>query len=493
MTFLSGDGKMNYLLILLILGRILLLSAVSMLPPLLVSLIYGDGAHFSFIISAAALLVTGGVLVLLFLKHERSMRPREGFVTVALCWIAISLFGALPPFISGAIPNYIDALFEMTSGFTTTGATILQSIETLPESIVFWRGLTQWVGGMGVLLLTLAILPSDDRGIYNLMRAEATGPASERIVPRIRKTAAILYTIYLTLTLLMTVMLLSGGMNLFDALLHAFTTASTGGFSSRDLSVGAYQSAYIEYTVAAFLLLFSINYTLYFAVVTRRFAKIRKNTELKVFFGLIAVSTVLVSMDLIRSGVFDTIEETIRHSFFQVSSSGSSTAFFTTDYSMWPDFSRLILLCLTVVGGCAGSTAGGIKVIRAVMLGKSAFREIKKILHPRSVIAVHMNGQPVQDKTLTGVLHYFVIYVMIVAAGTLIIALIDQLGVDTSVTCVLSMISNTGPGFGVVGPSSNYSVFSVPSKLLLTLIMLVGRLEIFPILMLLIPSSWRKV
>ena len=484
---------MNYLLILLILGRILMLAALAKLIPLVVSLIYGDGMYFSFLITIVLMLALGSSLIMLLRKHERSMRPREGFVTVALCWIAISLFGALPPFISGVIPNYVDALFEITSGFTTTGATILHSVETLPESIVFWRGLTQWVGGMGVLILTLAILPSDDRGIYNLMRAESTGPASERIVPRIRKTAAILYAIYLSLTILMTVMLLFGGMSLFDALLHAFTTASTGGFSSRDQSVGAFQSAYIDYTVAVFLLLFSTNYALYFAAVTRKFAKIRKNTELKVFFGIIAVSTALVTVDLLRGGVFGSPAETIRHSFFQVSSSGSSTAFVTADFSQWPDFSRLVLLCLTVVGGCAGSTAGGLKVIRAVMLVKSALREIKKILHPRSVIAVHMNGQPVQDKALTGVLHYFIIYVMIVAAASLLISLFDEVGVETAITGALSMISNTGPAFGLVGPASNYSVFSQPSKIILTLTMLTGRLEIFPVLLLIVPSAWRRV
>ncbi|MCL2401516.1 MAG: TrkH family potassium uptake protein [Oscillospiraceae bacterium] len=483
---------MNYRLILLTLGRILILAAAAMIPSLVVAFLYNDGAQFSFIISIAALFAAGAIPLVLFKGSRGAMHPREGFVAVALCWIAISLFGALPPFISGTIPNFIDALFEMTAGFTTTGATILPTVESLPRSIIFWRGFSQWVGGMGVLMLTLIIMPSGDRGAQNIIRAESTGPASERIVPRIRKSVAILFAIYLTLTVVQTIMLLFGGLSLYDALLHAFTTAGTGGFSSRDASIGAFHSVYIEYTVGVFMILFSLNYGLYFAVLTRRIGQIRRNTELKVFLSLIAISTALIAADLVRSGIYETVSETVRHSFFQVSSLSSSTAFATTDYNRWPEFSRILLMCLMAVGACAGSTGGGLKVVRVVLLCKAVGGEVKKIIHPRAVRAVHLNGQPVQDKALTGVKHYFIIYVLIFIAAMVVVS-VDNMGFETTFSSVLATISNTGHGFGRVGPGLNYSGFSDLSKIVLTLVMLIGRLEIFPILMLIAPSAWRRV
>ena len=482
---------MNYRFILLILGRILVLAGAAMAPSLIVSFLYGDEAHISFLVSMCVLLVSGVALVLLLKKHKKVMQPREGFITVALCWIAISLAGALPPYISGAIPDYIDALFEMIAGFTTTGATILPSVEALPESIIFWRSFSQWLGGMGVLMLTLAILPAGERGVYNLMRAESTGPSSERIVPRIRRSATILYAIYLALTLLQTLMLLIGKMSLYDALVHAFATAGTGGFSSRDMSVGAFNSGYIEYTIGAFMLLFSINFGLYYAVVARRFSRISKNTEIKAFLSIIVVAAVLITANLLRHGVYSSVEETVRHSFFHTVSLGSSTAFFTADYNLWPDLSKTVLMCLMFIGGCAGSTSSGIKVVRFVTLCKSAVREVKRIIHPRSVSIVQMNGEPVQDKALTGVLHYFALYIFTLIAAMLIISL-DNMGAEATFSGVLGMISNAGPGIGLVGPTANYAGFSVMSKLVLSMTMLIGRLEIYPILMLIIPSAWRK-
>ena len=482
---------MNFRLISLILGRILLIAAAAMAPSLLVSLLYGDGAHMSFIVSMVSMATIGAVLVLFLKKHRRSMQPMEGFVAVALCWIAITLFGALPSFISGIVPNYVDALFESAAGFTTTGATVLTSIEGVPESLVFWRAFSQWLGGMGVLMLTLAILPAGERGVYNLMRAESTGPSSERLVPRIRRSAMILYAIYLSLTLLQTVMLLFGGMSLFDALIHTFSTAGTGGFSSRNLNIGSYNSGYIEYTVAAFMLLFSVNFGLYYALIVRRLGRIVKNTEIKVFLCIIVVSTVLIGADLLRAGVYESFSETARHSFFHTASIGSSTAFFTVDYTLWPGLSRTILFCLMIIGGCAGSTASGIKAVRVAILYKSAAREVKKIIHPRSVSVVHMNGEPLQDKALAGVLHFFVVYVMVIIAATLVVSL-DNKGFETTFSGVVAMISNVGVGFGSVGPAGNYTDFSILSKAVMSLTMLIGRLEIFPILMLIIPSAWKR-
>ena len=482
---------MNYRLILLVLGRILVLASAAMVPSLIVSFIYGDGVHLAFIVTMAALLVLGAVIVALFRRQELNMRPREGFVAVALCWITITIFGALPSYISGAMPSYIDALFESTAGFTTTGATILMSVERLPESIAFWRAFSQWLGGMGVIILTLAILPAGGHGAYNLVRAESTGPASERLVPRLRRSAVTLYIIYIALTLLQTIMLLIGKMSLYDALIHTFATAGTGGFSSRDMSVGAFGSGYIEYTIGAFMVLFSVNFGLYFAAVTRGFGRIRKNTELKVFLCIMVIGAALITMDLMRNTVYESLADTIRRSFFHTASLGSSTAFFTVDYNLWPNFSRIILMCLMLIGGCAGSTASGIKVVRAVTLCKSAAREIKRIIHPRAVSVVHINGEPVQEKDLTGVLHYFFIYVLIIILATLLVSL-DNLGFETTFTGVFAMITNVGPGFGLAGPAGNYAGFSALSKLVLSATMLVGRLEIFPILMLIIPSTWKR-
>ena len=481
---------MNFRLVLLIVGRIFILSAAAMMPSLLVSFIYGDGAHFYFIVTMVALFIFGATLTMFFKKDKRTMRPREGFVAVALCWIAISMFGAIPPFLSGAIPNYIDALFEMIAGFTTTGATILHSIEALPKSIIFWRAFAQWLGGMGVLILTLAILPAGERGVYNLVKAEATGPASERLVPRVRQSAMILYMIYISLTLIQTIMLLIGKMSLFDALVHAFTTAGTGGFSSRDLSLGAFNSGYIEYTIAVFMLLFSLNFGLYFAAVTREFTKIKKNTEIKVFLCIILISTGLITANLMYNSVYLTLSETVRHSFFHSISLSSSTAFHVGDYNQWPNFSRLVLMCLMIIGGCAGSTASGLKAIRVVMLFRSTAREVRRIVHPRAVSVVHINQEPVQEKTLTGVQNYFVLYILVIVAATLLVSL-DNMGLETTFTSVLAMISNVGPGFGLVGPTSNYAAFSSMAKIVMSITMLIGRLEIFPILILVFPSAWK--
>ena len=482
---------MNYRLVFRILGRILILEAAALLPALGVSLYYGDGTALAFVASIGILLVVGAGPALLLPKSTNSMRPREGFVTVALSWIFLSIFGALPAFISGVIPNYIDAVFEVISGFSTTGVSVLPFIEGLPEGIIFWRSFTQWLGGMGVLILVLAILPAGERGVYNLMRAEAPGPASERIVPRLRKTALILYAIYMVLSVLQTVFLICGGMGVFDSLINMFGTAGTGGFSDRDLSIGAYNSAYFDYVVGAFMVLFSVNYGLYFAAVSRRFMQVRKNTELKVFLGIILVSTALIVVNLMTSGVFKSFGDAARHSFFQVASLSSSTGFSTANIKLWPEFSQTLLLILMAIGACASSTGGGLKVIRVVMLFKSAMREMKKILHPRSVNVVHINGQAVPDKTLTVVMHYFCIYVLIIILATLLLSF-DSAGFDSSFAGVLSIISNAGAGFGFNSAVSNFSGFSVFSKLVLSVCMLIGRLEIFPVLILVMPSTWKR-
>ena len=473
------------------LGRILLLTAATMAPSLLISLLYSDGAHMAFVYSIAIVLIAGTVASIAFHKQEQAMRPREGFVTVALSWALLSLFGSLPSYLAGVTPNFIDALFENTAGFTTTGATILVTVENLPESIIFWRSFTQWLGGMGVLILTLAILPAGERGSQNLMWAELPGPTSERLVPRVRQSVMILYLIYIALTVLQIVMLLFGKMSVYEALVHAFATAGTGGFSSRDLNIGAFDSKYIEYVVGVFMLLFSISYSLYYALITRKVARIRKSTELRVYLSIIVVSAALMAVNLSMSNYYDSIATTVHHSLFHAISMSSSTGYSIVDYNLWPEFSKVVLLILMIVGACAGSTGGGLKAIRVTILFKSAARELKKIIHPRSVSIVHIDGQPVQDRSITGILHYFIVYVIIVFAAILLVSL-DNMGAETTITSVFASISNLGPGFGSVGPGMNYSEYSYLSKIVLTLTMLIGRLEIYPMLLLAFPSSWRR-
>lgn len=482
---------MNYRLIARLLGRVLMMEAAAMLLPLAVSWIYGDGAATAFLASIGLLAAAGALLAFGVSKPDARMQAREGFFAVAMSWLALSAFGALPAVFSGAIPRYIDALFETVSGFTTTGASILHQAEGLPESILFWRSFTHWLGGMGVLILALAILPAGGRGIHYLMQAESPGPAPDRIVPRLRRTALILYVIYLALSALLTALLLLGGMNLFDALVHMFGTAGTGGFSSRSLSVGAYGSPYLETVIGVFMLLFSLNFGLYFAALTRRFERVRKDTELKVFLGIVAAATLLIGGNLLWEGVYATAGTAARHSFFQVSSIISTTGFSTTDFNAWPEFSRSIMLILMAVGACAGSTGGGIKTVRVVILFKAAVRELKKILHPRSVNVVRVSGKTVSDEMLAGVMHFFVVYVLILIFSTLLVSL-DNKGFETSFTAVLTTLSNVGPGLGAVGPMGNFASFSVFSKSVLVFCMLAGRLEIFPILMLFVPSAWRR-
>lgn len=482
---------MNFRLIFRLLGRVMLIEGAALIPSLAISIHFEDGAALSFLLTMILVTAVGAALSFAVPKSKTQMHPREGFFAVALVWVALSLFGALPFVFSGEIPNYIDAVFEVVSGFTTTGSTILHAVEGLPSSILFWRSFTHWLGGMGVLIFALAILPADGRGVYNLMRAESTGPTSERIVPKVRQAALILYSIYLTLSVLQTVLLAAGGMSLFDALIHMFGTAGTGGFSNKNLSVGAYNSAYFDYVIGIFLVLFSINFGVYFALISRRFREVSKNTELWVFLGLVGASVVAIGFNLLRSGLYSSAAHAVRDSFFQVTAVASTAGFSSTDFNLWPDFSRMILLLLMVTGACAGSTGGGVKVIRMVIMVKASRRELNKILHPRSVNVVKVGGKTVPETVISGVMHFFIVYLLLLVLATLLVSL-DNLGMTTSFSAVIATLSNIGPGFGLVGPMGNFDCFSYFSKIVLTLCMLLGRLEIFPILMLLIPATWHS-
>jgi trk system potassium uptake protein TrkH len=474
-----------------VLGRVMLLGAAALTLPLAASLIYSDGAAGAFLLTAALLAAPGAAAALLLRKPKTGMQPRDGFAAVALCWLVLSLFGALPAVLTGDIPNYIDSLFEAVSGFTTTGATIMTDIESARPSILFWRSFTHWIGGMGVLVLALAVMPADERGLHNLVKAESTGPSSDRIAPRLRGAAARLYLIYVSLTAVLFVMLAAGGMSVFDALIHTFGTAGTGGFSNRALSVGAYESSYIEIVITVFMLLFSVNFSVFYAALTRRLAQIRKNTELKVFLCVTLVSGGLIALNLTSANAYGGFAETARHSFFQVASLMSTTGYATTDFNVWPEFSKTVLALLMIVGACAGSTGGGLKISRAVILLKSSFRELKQIIHPRSVNVVRIDGRAAPDTLAAGVMHFFAAYMLLIFFGALIVSL-DGFGFETSFSSALSAISNVGPGFGAVGPLYTFADFSPLSKVTLAFCMLAGRLEIFPMLLLFTPSVWRR-
>ena len=427
---------------------------------------------------------------MLFIRpRSRSMFAREGFIIVSFSWILVSLAGALPFVFSGAIPNYVDALFETVSGFTTTGASILQNVEVLPRGLLFWRSFTHWIGGMGVLVFIMAVLPMAGERSMHVMRAEVPGPSVGKLVPRARHTAILLYSMYLALTIIEVLFLLAGGMPLFDSLVNSFATAGTGGFSIKNASIGFYNSAYVDIVVTVFMLLFGINFNLYFFLLTRDFRQIFKNEELRVYLCVALGSMLLITFNIMpEAGNF---ASAFRQASFQVSSVMTTTGFSTTDFNLWPQFSRTILFLLMILGACGGSTGGGLKVSRAIILVKRFVRDLVKQVHPRAVGSVRLDGRRVEDKTLHDVGIFFIAYMLIIGFMTLLVSL-DGFSLETNLSAVVSCISNIGPGLDIVGPMGNFSGFSMLSKLLLSLTMLLGRLEIFPLLLSLTPILYRK-
>ncbi len=481
---------MNYKMIFYITGSIMKLESVLMLLPLLVSFIYRDNEFWAFIIPATLLCAIG--LGLSFKKPENStLYARDGFVIVALSWIIISLFGAIPFIISGVTPNFVDAFFETVSGFTTTGSSILTNVEVVPHSVLFWRSFTHWVGGMGVLVFVLAFLPQSKSQYMYIMRAEVPGPVVGKLVSKIRVTARILYAIYLVMTLVLILLLVLGGMPVFDSLLHAFGTAGTGGFSIKNASIGYYNSAYIDYVISIFMVLFGINFNLFYFILLGKFAAAFSDEELRWYVGVIltAIGAITVNiMPLYNRNIL----KSFRYATFQVTSIITTTGYATADYTKWPFFSQLILVFLMVIGACAGSTGGGIKVKRLIILMKMGVTEIKKMLNPRSVSPLKVDKKATEVNILSGISAYFSAYVIILAASLLIVSY-EAHAADTTVGAVFTCIGNVGPGLGEVGPAGNFSIFSNLSKLVLSFDMLAGRLELFPIIILFSPSTWRKV
>ncbi len=487
---LTEEYPMNFRMIFKSLGMVLCIEALCMVPALMISSFSGQDDTMAFVITILILVVVG-LLMNKIKTVTTNIYSRDGFAIVALGWLMVSFFGALPFVLSGAIPSFIDALFESVSGFSTTGATILKEIEGLPRGILFWRSFTHWMGGMGVLVLTLAILPSIKANTLHIMKAESPGPTPEKLVPKIKQTVKILYFIYISLTVIHIIFLLTGGMSLYDSLIHAFGTAGTGGFSNRNLSVAAYNSAYIEVIITVFMLLFGANFALYYQVYKGNFKLIYKDEELCFYVGIVATSIILITLN-INGRVVHSIWEALRYSSFQVASIITTTGYATADFNLWPGFSKFVLLLLMFIGASAGSTGGGIKCIRFLLLFKVAKREIFKIIHPRSVYTIKIGGNMVEEETLMGILTFFFLYIFIFIVSVLIIS-IEGKDIVTTATSVVSAMGNIGPGLGAVGPIGNFSDFSVISKAVLSLCMIFGRLEIYPLLLILTPTFWKRV
>ena len=478
---------MNIRMVAQVLGTVLCTVAALLLLPALVCLLYKE-SPLPFL-AVTGMTALAGILLLRLKPVNKKIYAGEGFVSVGLSWVLISAFGALPFTISGEIPNYINAFFETVSGFTTTGATILLDIEGMSRGCLFWRSFTHWIGGMGVLVFIMAVLPLAGTRSIHIMRAEVPGPTVGKLVPSARKTASILYAIYVVMTLVETGLLMLGGMSLFDALIHAFGTAGTGGFSSRALSVGYYGSAYIDVVITVFMILFGVNFNLYYLLLLRKAAAVLKSEELRVYLGVILFAILTIALNILPGQA--SFPAALRYAGFQVASVISTTGYSTADFALWPTYSQWVLVLLMLIGACAGSTGGGIKVSRIMILCKAFRQELTKQHRPHSVSLVRLEGKPVPESTTHTTLVFFAGYLGILFLGSLVVSL-DGFDVTTTFTGTLACLSNIGPGLGLVGPMGSFTAFSWLSKLTLSLCMLLGRLEIFPLLLLGVPSVWGR-
>ena len=482
---------MNYRMVSYIIGQIVRVEGILMIPPLVVSVIYGESAFAAFLIPIV-LSVAAGTLLTIKKPSNPDIFAKEGFVTVGLSWIIMSLIGALPFVIDGCIPSFVDAFFETVSGFTTTGASILTEIESLGRGMLFWRSFTHFVGGMGVLVFVLAILPqADTRSVklMHVMRAEVPGPKVGKLVSKIGRTARIMYGIYIGLTVIEMILLLAGGMPVYDSIVNSFATAGTGGFAIKNASIAAYDSAYIDYVIGIFMFLFGVNFNLYYLILIGHVGEALRSEELRWYLIITGVSTALIAADIYE--IFGTVGESVRYAFFQVTSVMSTTGFATSDYNAWPALSKVILALLMFCGACVGSTTGGIKVGRIILLVKSGLREVKYMLHPRAVVAVRSEGKPVERDVLRGANSYMIVYIMLFTTSLFLVEMVEECDLVTGFTAVSACLNNVGPGLGEVGPAGNFSALTPFTKILLSVDMLAGRLEIFPLLMLFAPSTWR--
>ena len=478
---------MNYRMVLYTLGWVLNFEAVCMLLPFLCGAVFHEQEAIYFII--CALLCTAfGILLTFRRPKNKTMYSKEGFVIVAFCWIIMSIFAALPFVISKSVPSFINALFETVSGFTTTGATILDDIEALPKCMLFWRSFTHWLGGMGVLVFIVSILPLSGGNNLYLMKAESPGPSVSKLVPRIKTSAKLLYEIYTAMTLLEMLFLVFGGVSVFEAVTLSFSTAGTGGFATLNSSVAEY-SSYVQIVLTVFMVLFGVNFTLYYLLLVKRFKEIIHSEELKVYLGIIICASVIICINV--SGMFTSVAEALKHSAFQVAAIITTTGFTTVDFDKWPALSKSILVLLMFIGACAGSTGGGMKVSRILIALKSVVKELKIMAHPKSTHKISVDNRLIEHEVIRSVNVYIVSYAVIFIISMLIISL-DNFSFTTNFTAVATLINNVGPGLEGVGPIHNFNDFSVLSKIVLIADMLIGRLEIFPILVLFSPYTWKR-
>lgn len=481
---------MNKRVVLHILSRILFLESILLLLPAAVSLYYKEFNNVKVFVIIALIATLISIPFIVFKPKNDKVNSREGMAIAALSWIIISIFGALPFYFSGEIPHFCDAFFESVSGFTTTGSSILTDVEAMSHGMIFWRSFTHWVGGMGVLVLTIAILPSDNNSSsLHLMRGECPGPEVGKLVPKGKSSALILYLIYTALTVIMIPLLVVGKMPLFDSVCHALGTAGTGGFGIKNTSVAYYNSAYIDGVISVFMILFGVNFNLYYFILAKRFSSVWRNSELKAYIGILLASMTAITVNIYN--IYGSIGKSIRYSVFQVSSVMTSTGYSTTDFDKWPEFSKMILLILMFIGACAGSTGGGFKVSRVLIAFKSAKKSLNKILHPKSVNLIKSDDKALDIETVHGVHSYLIIYLALIVGSLLLISL-NNFDFSTTFSSVVTCINNIGPGFTKVGPACNFSEFSDFSKYILSLDMLLGRLECIPLLLILSPALWKK-
>ncbi len=478
---------MNYSIVLYILGCVLKFESAFLVLPALVGVIYREHASVSYLAVAVLCLILG---VLLTHKKPRStnLYTREGFVAVALSWIIMSIFGAIPFVLTGDIPFYVDALFETISGFTTTGSSILTDVESISKASLFWRSFSHWIGGMGVFVFIMAILPMMGGSTMNLMKAESPGPSVSKLVPHVKDTAKILYGIYIAITICEATILRALGMPLFDSLTTTFGTVGTGGFGIRNDSIASYSPA-IQITITVFMILSGINYTAYFYILTGKIKELFKIEEVRWYLAIIFGSVAVITWN-VRS-LYPTFSETLRHAFFQVGSIITTTGYATTDFDLWPALSKTLLVTLMFIGACAGSTSGGMKVSRILILLKTIRKELSLIIHPRQVKKIRMDGHPVDHETLRSANVFLVVYFVLLLTSMLLIS-VDEFDFTTNFTSVVTMLNNIGPGLNLVGPTQNFSIFSPFSKFILMFDMLAGRLELFPMMILLMPSTWKR-
>lgn len=478
---------MNYKMVLYTMGRVVLLEAAFLVLPMAVSLLYGERCAVSFGLTILVALAVGFLLTFLCRGSHGTSSIKDGFMIVALTWIMLSAIGALPFVFSREIPSYVDAFFETVSGFTTTGATILTDVEALSRGMIFWRSFTHWIGGMGILVFVVMLMKTTDRSI-NILKAEMPGPTVDKLAPKSRDTARILYLLYISLTVLETVLLLLGGMGLFDSVVHSLSTAGTGGFGAYNASAANF-SPYIQWVLTVFMLLFGVNFNLYYLLLLGRVRDIFRNTEFKVYLGIIAAAVTIITVDILP--LYQNFSTSLRQASFQVAAIMSTTGFVTADFTVWSPLSKTLLLLLMFLGGCAGSTAGGLKLSRIIILCKMARRELRRTLRPRVVDVIKMDGHRLEEQTAHSVAVYFALYMLCI--GALLVALsFSPFDMETNLFSTVSCFNNVGPAFGMAGPVGNYSLYQPVLKLLLCVGMLLGRLEIYPMLLLFVPAAWRR-